>query len=93
LSSRNARDRAFCNMETRTGLAETPEFPPLSVRAIVQEVGALLKERKETVSVAETVCFLLIYLICHFFLVNHFLRLFPSFVATLNINAILVDFV
>jgi hypothetical protein len=31
------------------------EFPPLQVRAIVNEVAALLKERKETVSVAETV--------------------------------------
>jgi len=31
------------------------EFPPASVKAIVSEVAALLKERKETVSVAETV--------------------------------------
>lgn len=31
------------------------EFPPASVRAIALEVSALLKERKETVSVAETV--------------------------------------
>jgi len=31
------------------------EFPPAAVQVIVQEVAALLKERKETVSVAETV--------------------------------------
>lgn len=36
-------------------MAEAKEFPPLQVRAIVNEVAALLKERKETVSVAETV--------------------------------------
>jgi hypothetical protein len=32
------------------------EFPPKAVRAIVHDVAFLLKERKETVSVAETVC-------------------------------------
>ena len=32
------------------------EFPPEKVRAVVGEVASLLKERKETVSVAETVC-------------------------------------
>jgi hypothetical protein len=37
-------------------MAEVKEFPPQKVRAIVAEVAALLKERKETVSVAETVC-------------------------------------
>jgi hypothetical protein len=31
------------------------DFPPEKVRAIVSEVAMLLKERKETVSVAETV--------------------------------------
>jgi hypothetical protein len=31
------------------------EFPPEKVRAVVSEVASLLKERKETVSVAETV--------------------------------------
>lgn len=31
------------------------EFPPEKVRAIVLEVAGLLKERKESVSVAETV--------------------------------------
>ena len=32
------------------------DFPPEKVRAIVAEVASLLKEKKETVSVAETVC-------------------------------------
>lgn len=32
------------------------EFPPKAIRAIVHDVALLLKERKETVSVAETVC-------------------------------------
>ncbi|KAG0652317.1 hypothetical protein D0Z07_0932 [Hyphodiscus hymeniophilus] len=32
------------------------EFPPEKVRAIVNEVATLLKDKKETVSVAETVC-------------------------------------
>jgi hypothetical protein len=32
------------------------EFLPEKVRAVVSEVASLLKERKETVSVAETVC-------------------------------------
>lgn len=32
------------------------EFPPEKVRSIVSEVAALLKEKKESVSVAETVC-------------------------------------
>jgi hypothetical protein len=36
-------------------MAEAKEFPPQQVRVIVREVAALLKERKETVSVAETV--------------------------------------
>lgn len=31
------------------------DFPPSAVKAVVQEVAALLKEREETVSVAETV--------------------------------------
>ncbi|PSS08616.1 hypothetical protein M430DRAFT_31328 [Amorphotheca resinae ATCC 22711] len=35
-------------------MAEAKEFPPRSVRPIVNEVVALLKERHETVSVAET---------------------------------------
>ena len=32
-----------------------PSFPPEELRLIVQEVATLLKERKETISVAETV--------------------------------------
>lgn len=31
------------------------EFPPASLRPLIQEVFELLRERKETVSVAETV--------------------------------------
>lgn len=34
------------------------DFPPSAVKEVVQEVAALLKERKETISVAETVCVL-----------------------------------
>lgn len=37
-------------------MTEAKEFPPQKVRAIVAEVAALLKEKKESVSVAETVC-------------------------------------
>jgi len=33
------------------------EFPPSSLKKIVAEVASLLKERKETVSIAETVIF------------------------------------
>jgi hypothetical protein len=46
-------------------MSAAKEFPPEKVRAIVSEVASLLKERKESVSVAETVgllflsCFLL----------------------------------
>jgi hypothetical protein len=36
-------------------MATAKEFPPDKVRAIVSEVASLLKERKESVSVAETV--------------------------------------
>lgn len=36
-------------------MSAAKEFPPEKVRAIVQEVASLLKERKESVSVAETV--------------------------------------
>jgi nicotinamide mononucleotide (NMN) deamidase PncC len=31
-------------------------FPPEKLKAISEEVAALLKEKKETVAVAETVC-------------------------------------
>jgi hypothetical protein len=37
-------------------MSAASEFPPEKVRAVVSEVASLLKERKETVSVAETVC-------------------------------------
>lgn len=36
--------------------AGTKGFPPTELRQIVNEVTGLLKERKETISVAETVC-------------------------------------
>jgi hypothetical protein len=39
-----------------TKMSAANEFPPEKVRAVVGEVASLLKERKETVSVAETVC-------------------------------------
>lgn len=38
-------------------MSEAKEFPPRKVREVVVEVTRLLKERGETVSVAETVCF------------------------------------
>lgn len=38
-----------------SNMASANEFPPEKVRAIVSEVASLLKERKESVSVAETV--------------------------------------
>lgn len=31
------------------------EFPPASVKPLAEELAALLKERKETISIAETV--------------------------------------
>jgi nicotinamide mononucleotide (NMN) deamidase PncC len=34
----------------------TSNFPPDELRKVVEEVATLLKERKETISVAETVC-------------------------------------
>jgi hypothetical protein len=37
-------------------MSTAKEFPPQQVRAIVLEVASLLKERKESISVAETVC-------------------------------------
>jgi hypothetical protein len=39
------------------------EFPPKAIRAIVKDVASLLKERKETVSVAETVRVTIFYYI------------------------------
>jgi hypothetical protein len=48
-------------------MSEAKEFPPQKVRAIVAEVAALLKEKKESVSVAETVCvrFFFSYFVTH----------------------------
>jgi hypothetical protein len=43
-------------LSSSSSMAEAKEFPPQKIRAIVGEVAALLKERKETVSIAETVC-------------------------------------
>lgn len=37
-------------------MPEAKEFPPHKVREVVKDVMGLLKERGETVSVAETVC-------------------------------------
>lgn len=39
-------------------MSEAKEFPPQKVKEVVIEVAKLLKERGETVSVAETVCFI-----------------------------------
>ena len=36
-------------------MSEASSFPPSAVRDIVAEVATLLKERKESISVAETV--------------------------------------
>jgi hypothetical protein len=41
---------------SQSRMSEAKEFPPQKVRAIVAEVAALLKEKKQSVSVAETVC-------------------------------------
>lgn len=43
------------NLETLRKMS-TNNFPPDQVKGIVNEVAKLLKERKESVSVAETVC-------------------------------------
>ena len=42
-------------MRLASKMSAAKEFPPEQVRAIVSEVASLLKERKESVSVAETV--------------------------------------
>ena len=49
-SLRNPSRQAF------TSYRNMSTFPPKELRAIVTEVTGLLKERKESVSVAETVC-------------------------------------
>lgn len=43
-------------------MSEAKEFPPQKVKEVVIEVAKLLKERGETISVAETVC--LIFFFC-----------------------------
>jgi hypothetical protein len=40
-------------------------FPPQEVRGLVQEIATLLRERKETVSVAETVESMLIEVLAY----------------------------
>lgn len=39
----------------RTLSMAAPDFPPKAVRALVYDIASLLKDRKETISVAETV--------------------------------------
>jgi hypothetical protein len=46
--------RSFVTTYSRA--MSTSEFPPKAVRAVALEIASLLKERKESVSVAETVC-------------------------------------
>lgn len=41
-------------------MSSAKEFPPEQVRAVVSEVASLLKEKKESVSVAETVSLFLL---------------------------------
>jgi hypothetical protein len=48
-------------LRTAATLRAMSTFPPEKVRGIVGEVAALLKERKESVSVAETVCFFFVF--------------------------------
>lgn len=38
-----------------------PEFPPFKLLPLIEEVTSLLKGRNETVSVAETVCYIFVY--------------------------------
>ena len=52
VAAKNIPDRRFPSRK----INEMAEFPPDKVRVIVKEVAALLKERNETISVAETVC-------------------------------------
>jgi hypothetical protein len=46
----------FIQQRFTSKMTSAKEFPPEKVRAIVSEVASLLKEKKESVSVAETVC-------------------------------------
>jgi hypothetical protein len=52
LPSRLTRVYLKLSVRTKTMLSST--FPPEELKAIVQEVATLLKERNETISVAET---------------------------------------
>jgi hypothetical protein len=46
----------YSNIDSPSSITMAPpSFPPEDLRQIVQEVATLLKERKETISVAETV--------------------------------------
>lgn len=51
------KNHKYLAKHTRNGQNKmsTSEFPPAAIRPLVEEVAALLKERKETISVAETV--------------------------------------
>jgi hypothetical protein len=49
------KNHKYLAKQTRNKKMSTSEFPPASIRPLVEEVAALLKERKETISVAETV--------------------------------------
>jgi hypothetical protein len=62
-----------------TKMSAANEFPPEKVRAVVSEVASLLKERKETVSVAETVCCSSLIQTYDLFML---LLKFPTFVAS-----------
>jgi len=46
---------SFRPRRIHTSMSEASSFPPSAVRDIVAEVATLLKERKESISVAETV--------------------------------------
>jgi hypothetical protein len=49
----------------RTIATMASSFPPQEVRGLVQEIATLLRERKETVSVAETVESMLIEVLAY----------------------------
>ncbi len=55
--ARNTKSCAFHIVQSYSSVNMASEFPPASVKKIVAEVASLLKERKETVSIAETVIF------------------------------------
>jgi len=55
--ARNTKNCAFHIAKSYSSANMASEFPPSSLKKIVAEVASLLKERKETVSIAETVIF------------------------------------